>query len=135
MMNLPFEGVTYDRNSCMMKQESWFLPKLYNENFLSDDHCVTHKSWVQNASRKVCPNASKDSNLRTSSIHYVNIGKFLPGLKRVSYLPSDDLHKDNIGALWEMVKARIPTITKQALKYKLSVSRIWTLTNSYRVDR
>jgi hypothetical protein len=63
------------------------------------------------------------------------MGKFLPSLKRVSYLPSDDLRKDNIGALWEMVKARIPTITKQALKYELSVSRIWTLTNSHRVDR
>ena len=27
------QGVTYDRNYCIMKQESWFLPKLYNENF------------------------------------------------------------------------------------------------------
>jgi hypothetical protein len=28
-----------------MKQESWFLLKLYNEDFLSDDHYITHKSW------------------------------------------------------------------------------------------
>ena len=59
---------------------------------------------------------------------------FLPGLNKVSYLPSDDLRKDSIGALREMVKARIPTITKQALKYELGVSRIWTLTNSQRAD-
>jgi hypothetical protein len=26
------------------EQEFWFLPKLYNNNFLSDDHCVTYKS-------------------------------------------------------------------------------------------
>jgi len=63
------------------------------------------------------------------------MGKFLLGLKRVSYLSSYDLRKDNIEALWEMVKACIPTITKQTLKYELSVSRIWTLTNSHRVDR
>jgi hypothetical protein len=44
---------------------------------------------------------------------------FLPGLKRVSYLPSDDLRKDSIGALQEMVKVHIPTITKQALRYEL----------------
>jgi hypothetical protein len=60
---------------------------------------------------------------------------FLPGLKKVSYLPSDGLHKDSIGALQEMVKVHIPTITKQALRYKLGVSRIWTLTNSPRADR
>ena len=63
------------------------------------------------------------------------MGGFLPGLKRVSYLPCDGLRKDNIGALQETVKARMPTITKQALKYVLGVSRIWTLTNSHRVDR
>jgi hypothetical protein len=55
---------------------------------------------------------------------------FLPGLKRVSFLPNDDLCKDSIGALREMVKTCIPTITKQALRYELGVSRIWTLTNS-----
>jgi len=42
----------------------------------------------------------------------------------VSYLPSDDLRKDSIGALQEMVKIRIPTITKQALRYELGFSRI-----------
>jgi hypothetical protein len=52
------------------------------------------------------------------------MGGFLPGLKRVSYLPCDGLRKDNIGALQETVKARMPTITKQALKYMLGVSRI-----------
>jgi len=51
---LALRGVTYDRNSCMMKQESWFLHKLYNENFLSDGHWVTHKSWIQDASRRAC---------------------------------------------------------------------------------
>jgi len=60
---------------------------------------------------------------------------FLPGLNRVLYLPSDDLRKDSIGALQEMVKVRIPTITKQALSYELGVLRIWTLTNSHRADR
>jgi len=56
---LALRGVTYGRNSCMMKQESWFLPKLYNENFLSDGHWVTHKFWVQDASRRVCPDAKQ----------------------------------------------------------------------------
>jgi hypothetical protein len=60
---------------------------------------------------------------------------FLPGLKRVSYLPSDVLRKDSIGALQEMVKVRIPTITKQALRYEFGFSRIWTLTNSHKADR
>jgi hypothetical protein len=75
---LTLRGVTYSRNSCMMKQESWLLPKLYNENFLRDDHYVTHKSWVQYASRRVCPDANNDStyNLRTGSIHYMNMGRF-----------------------------------------------------------
>jgi len=59
---------------------------------------------------------------------------FLPGLKRISYLPSDDLW-DSIGALQEMVKVGIPTITKQTLRYELGVLRIWTLTNSHRADR
>jgi hypothetical protein len=49
---------------------------------------------------------------------------FLFGLKRVSYLPSDDLRKDSIEALREMVKVCIPTIIKQALRYELGVSRI-----------
>jgi hypothetical protein len=53
----------------------------------------------------------------------------------VSYLPSDGLRKDNVGALQEIVKARMPTITKQALRYELGVSRIWTLTNSHKADR
>ena len=56
---LTLRGVTYDRHFCMMKQESRFLPKLYNENFRSDDHSVTHKSWIQDASRRVRPNADK----------------------------------------------------------------------------
>jgi len=60
---------------------------------------------------------------------------FLFGLNRVSYLPSDVLHKDSMGALQGIVKARMPTITKQALRYELGVSRIWTLTNSLRADR
>jgi hypothetical protein len=39
-------------------------------------------------------------------------------------MPSDDLRKDSIRALQEMVKARIPTITKQALRYEIGFSRI-----------
>jgi len=50
-------------------------------------------------------------------------------------LPSDDLRKDSIGALRGTVKACMPTITKQALRYELGVSRIQTLTNSHRADR
>jgi hypothetical protein len=56
---LALRGVTYDHNSCMMKQESWFLHKLYNENFLSDGYCVTHKSGVQDASRRACLEAKQ----------------------------------------------------------------------------
>jgi hypothetical protein len=56
---LALRGVTYDRHFCMMKQEYWFLLKLYNENFWSDDHFVTHKSWIQDASRRVRPDANK----------------------------------------------------------------------------
>jgi len=63
------------------------------------------------------------------------MGGFLLGLKRVSYLPSDGLRKDNIGALQETVKARMPTIAKQALRYELGVSRIWNLANSHKADR
>jgi len=37
---------------------------------------------------------------------------------------SDDLRKDSIGALREMIKVRIPTITKQTLRYELGFSRI-----------
>jgi len=49
---------------------------------------------------------------------------FLPGLKRVSYLPSDSLRKDNMRALQEIVKTHMPTITKQTFIYELGVSRI-----------
>jgi hypothetical protein len=54
---------------------------------------------------------------------------FLSGLKWVSYLSSDDLRKDSIEALQEMVKVRIPTITKQALRYELSfhASEPWSI--------
>ena len=57
------------------------------------------------------------------------MGRFLPGLKRVSYLPSDDLCKDSMGALREMVKARVPTITKQTLIYELGfyASKPWPI--------
>jgi hypothetical protein len=37
-------GVTYGHNSGMMRQEFLFLLKLYNRNFLSDDHYIPHKS-------------------------------------------------------------------------------------------
>ena len=60
------------------------------------------------------------------------MGGFLPSLKRVSYLPCDGLRKDNIRALQETVKARMPTIAKQALRYGLGFSRIWNVTNSHK---
>jgi len=63
---LALRGVTYGRNSCMIKQESWFLPKLYNENFLSDGHWVTHKSWIQDASRRACSDAKQLFTKHTS---------------------------------------------------------------------
>jgi len=52
---LALQGVTYSRNSCS-KQEFWLLPKLYNEIFMSDDHCVTRKFWFQDASKRDCFN-------------------------------------------------------------------------------
>jgi len=52
-------GVTYGRNSCMMKQEFLFLLKLYNRNFLSDDHYILRKSWIQDASRRACSDAKQ----------------------------------------------------------------------------
>jgi hypothetical protein len=39
-------------------------------------------------------------------------------------MPIDNICKDSIGELREMVKACIPTITKQTLRYELGVSRI-----------
>jgi hypothetical protein len=133
---LALRGVTCGHGPCMMKQESWFLPKLYNKNFLSDGHCVTHKSWVQDALRRVCPDANNDSiyNIRTGSIHYMNMYRFSTWSQKGPILSSDDLRKDSIGELQEMIKVRIPTITKQTLRYELGVSRIWTLTNSHRTD-
>jgi hypothetical protein len=56
---LTLRGVIYGRNSCMMKQEFWFLLKLYNGNFPSDHHCVTAKSWFQDASGKACYDAKQ----------------------------------------------------------------------------
>jgi hypothetical protein len=53
----------------------------------------------------------------------------------VSYLPRDGLRKNSVGAFQEIVKARMPTITKQALRYELVVSHIWTLTNSHKAYR
>jgi len=39
-------------------------------------------------------------------------------------MPSYGLRKDNMGVLQKTVKARMSTITKQALRYELGVSRI-----------
>jgi hypothetical protein len=47
---------------------------------------------------------------------------FLLGLKKVLNLPSNGPYKDNIGALQGTVKAYMPTITKQALRFELGVS-------------
>ena len=41
--------------------------------------------------------------------------------QKVSDLPSNGPYKDNIGAFQETIKSCIPIITKQALKYELSV--------------
>jgi hypothetical protein len=50
--------------------------------------------------------------------------KFSTWSQRVSNLPSDDLHKNNIGVLRGMIRACMPFITKQTLRYELGVSRI-----------
>jgi len=52
-------GVTYGHNFCMMKQEFLFLIKLYNRNFLNDDHYIPRKSWIQDASRRACSDAKQ----------------------------------------------------------------------------
>jgi len=39
-------------------------------------------------------------------------------------MPSDVLRKDSMGALQGIVKARMPTIPKQALRYELGVPHI-----------
>jgi len=52
-------GVIYGHNSCMMRQEFLFLLKLYNRNFLSDDHYITYKSWIQDASRRAWSDAKR----------------------------------------------------------------------------
>jgi hypothetical protein len=69
-------------------------------------------------------NERKIHILRTSYIYYVRMNSFLSGLEGVSYLPSDVLRKDSMGALQGTVKTHMPTITKQALRYELGVSRI-----------
>jgi hypothetical protein len=66
-------GVTYGRDFCMMKQKSWFLPKLYNGNFPSNDHCVTRKSWFQDASGKTCFDAKQHAyTLKASSNSFMH---------------------------------------------------------------
>ena len=57
-------------------------------------------------------------------MYYVRAGRFSIWFRRVSYLPSDVLRKDSMGALQGIVKVSIPTITEQALRYELGVSRI-----------
>jgi len=52
------------------------------------------------------------------------MGKFSIWSQKGLISASDVLRKDNMGALQGIVKARIPTITKQALIYELGVSRI-----------
>jgi len=56
---LVLQGVSYGRNSCMIKHEFLFLLKLYNGNFLSDGHYVIRKSWIQDASRRTCSDAKQ----------------------------------------------------------------------------
>jgi hypothetical protein len=51
--------------------------------------------------------------------------------KMVSYLPSDDLRKDSVGALQGIVKARMPTITKQVLRYELGIYDATILFDSF----
>jgi len=50
---------------------------------------------------------------------------FLPSLKRVSYLPSDDLRKDSIGAFREMMKAHMLTITNLYMSWVFHESKPW----------
>jgi hypothetical protein len=103
----------------------------WDKNFDSCSNFTTKISWVTIIVSPVSPkfkmlqegltsmqNKGRTYNLRSRSILYVRqrVG-LLSSLKRVLYLPSNDLCKDSLGALQEMVKARIPTITKQTLRY------------------
>jgi len=87
-------------------------------------------TWDKTSIFWSCHSYSKDRFW--AIIWWVN---FLLGLKMVSYLPSDGLRKNSVGAFQEIVKARMPTITKQALRYELVVSHMWTLTNSHKAYR
>jgi hypothetical protein len=66
MMNSPFEGWHMVVTLVWWNKNLDSCPKLYNENFLSDDHWVTQKSWVQDASRRVCPDAKQLFTKHTS---------------------------------------------------------------------
>jgi len=123
---LALRGVTYNRNSCMMKQESWFLHKLYNENFLSDGHCITHKSGVQDASRRACLDAKqclRSIHPKGGSNPFLSEtkGRFTTwSLKRVSHCPSDYPLEGNIGASrqWD---GTCPTITSLSTQQRVGV--------------
>jgi len=54
----------------------------------------------------------------------MNMDRFSTWSQKGPILSSDDLRKDSIEELQEMIKVRIPTITKQTLRYELGVSRI-----------
>jgi len=62
---LTLRGVTYGHDFWMMKQKCWFLPKIYNGIFPSNDHYVTCKSWFQDDSGKACFDAKQS----VESIH------------------------------------------------------------------
>ena len=123
---LALRGVTYDHNSCMMKQESWFLHKLYNENFLSDSHCVTHKSGVQDASRRACSDAKQIFTEHTSYRQVLIFlsetkGRFTTwSLKRVSRCPSDRPRGGNMGACRQQ-DGTCPTITSLSTQRRVGV--------------
>jgi hypothetical protein len=70
MISLPFKGwhmvvtlVWWDKNfdSCSL---------LCSENFLSNDHCVNHKSWVQDASRRTCFDTKSREHIQPEGMFY-----------------------------------------------------------------
>jgi hypothetical protein len=76
---LALRGVTYGHNSCMMDETRILILAQTLQWKFSEWRSLCHPQVLSsNALRRVCSNANNDStyNLRTSSIHYVNMGRF-----------------------------------------------------------
>jgi hypothetical protein len=66
MMNSPFERWHMVITLAWWNKNFLFLIKLYNRNFLSDDHYIPRKSWIQDASRRACSDAKQIFTEHTS---------------------------------------------------------------------